>query len=128
MSLIGTPIMANKMTMEKERIQYARVLVDVNVHKMPDVVYFQNERGIVVEQKVKYEWRPSKCTHCQGYGHEIQDCRKKALCFDGQGTNIASSSRPSEQEMEGQPGVITINLRTHDECRMLECERIEQLQ
>lgn len=77
-SLIGTPIMADKMTMEKERIQYARVLVDVNVHKMPDVVYFQNERGIVVEQKVKYEWRPSKCTHCQGYGHEIQDCRKKA--------------------------------------------------
>lgn len=53
---------------------------------------------------------------------------KKALCFDGQGTNIASSSRPSEQEMEVQPGVITINLRTHDECRMLECERIEQLQ
>lgn len=45
------------MTMSKERIHYARILVEVDINSMPEEVFFENELGILVEQKRTYEWK-----------------------------------------------------------------------
>lgn len=49
------------------------------------------------EEKGKMIWQPK---NIQPENEELTKEGEKALCFDGQGSNIASSSRPSEQEME----------------------------
>lgn len=76
-SLVGSPIMADSMTESRERIQYARLLVEVDTKKMPEIVLFANEKGVLVEQQVTYEWKPTQCSFCKGYGHEEPVCKKK---------------------------------------------------
>ncbi|KAJ8422223.1 hypothetical protein Cgig2_027508 [Carnegiea gigantea] len=31
---------------------------------------------VIIRQKVVYEWRPLKCTHCRMFGHTREECRK----------------------------------------------------
>lgn len=47
--------------------------------KLPDTVMFRNEKGILVEQRVVYDWKPTLCNYCQKYGHSEEDCRKKQI-------------------------------------------------
>lgn len=35
-----------------------------------------DEKGIVIQQKVLYEWKPSICTGCRKFGHLKQDCKE----------------------------------------------------
>ena len=43
----------------------------------PEHIDFVNDWDIVVRQKVKYEWKPTKCTNYKMLGHEEKDCRRK---------------------------------------------------
>ncbi|XP_060210447.1 uncharacterized protein LOC132637367 [Lycium barbarum] len=77
-SLIGKPLMADRNTEKKQGLNFARILVEVNMDaKLPDLVLFRNERGNVVEQKVIYDWKPTLCSYRDKYGHSIEECRKK---------------------------------------------------
>ncbi|XP_062075340.1 uncharacterized protein LOC133779387 [Humulus lupulus] len=42
----------------------------------PRSFQFINEHGQVVEQSVEYEWLPTKCKSCSGFGHSMAECRK----------------------------------------------------
>lgn len=37
-----------------------------------------NEKGIMVQQQILYEWKPTLCTGCGGIGHSVEECKKKA--------------------------------------------------
>ncbi|PHU14690.1 hypothetical protein BC332_15895 [Capsicum chinense] len=77
-SLIGKPLMADSNTKKKIGLHFARLLIEVDVGAiLPDVVHFKNEKGVLVEQKVRYDWKPILCKFCQNYGHNEADCRKK---------------------------------------------------
>ncbi|CAI9100057.1 OLC1v1036980C1 [Oldenlandia corymbosa var. corymbosa] len=77
-SNLGQPIMPDIETTEKTKVQYARVLIDVEIQDLlPLEVVFEDELGIIQHQSVFYEWRPTQCTHCKGYGHGVEACRKK---------------------------------------------------
>ncbi|KAM3308578.1 hypothetical protein P3S67_010322 [Capsicum chacoense] len=77
-SLIGKPLMADSNTKKKIGLHFARLLIEVDVGAiLPDVVHFKNEKGVLVEQKVQYDWKPTLCKFCQNYGHNEPDCRKK---------------------------------------------------
>lgn len=79
-SLIGVTIMGDMNTQKKTCINFARILVEVQIkHKLKDVVYFQNEKGIVLEQEIDYEWKHVQCRGCNRYGSEEGDCRKKCM-------------------------------------------------
>uniref|UniRef100_A0A0V0HTR1 Putative ovule protein n=1 Tax=Solanum chacoense TaxID=4108 RepID=A0A0V0HTR1_SOLCH len=45
--------------------------------KLPEVILFKNEKDLIVEQKVLYEWKPTLCCFCSKYGHSEDECRKK---------------------------------------------------
>lgn len=75
--LVGNPVKANSATTMKQRLMYARVMVEVKMnHPLPNTVLFENEVECVVEKKEEYEWKPIFCMHCQIFGHEFQNCRK----------------------------------------------------
>ncbi|XP_062075415.1 uncharacterized protein LOC133779472 [Humulus lupulus] len=76
-STIGKPIMVDKYTRERSRIQVARVLVEMEVTDNPPTsIQYINERGQIMEQGVEYEWFPIKCKNYSGFGHSMTDCRK----------------------------------------------------
>ncbi|XP_060211753.1 uncharacterized protein LOC132639317 [Lycium barbarum] len=76
--LVGNPIRADSATTMKERMTYARVLVEVPLNEeYPTSVMFENEYGKIVEQEVEFEWKPVLCTKCKNFGHRLQECRKQ---------------------------------------------------
>ncbi|XP_074315124.1 uncharacterized protein LOC141651304 [Silene latifolia] len=69
---------ADGATMDKTRLGYARLMVEVQVGQdLPDKIYFKDEKGIEVCVLVEYEWRPDVCTACKRIGHTTEQCKKK---------------------------------------------------
>lgn len=63
--------------MEKTRLGYARLMVEVNVEEnLLEEVDVATEKGLHIKQKVHYEWRPTKFTFCHTFGHIQDECRK----------------------------------------------------
>ncbi|XP_062103549.1 uncharacterized protein LOC133814628 [Humulus lupulus] len=76
-STIGKPLLVDKFTKERSRVQFARVLVEMEISDNPPRNFqFINEHGQVVEQSVEYEWLPTKCKSCSGFRHSMAECRK----------------------------------------------------
>ncbi|XP_062101006.1 uncharacterized protein LOC133806930 [Humulus lupulus] len=77
-STIGRPIMVDKFTRERSRVQFARVLVEMEImDSLPKSIQFINEHGQIMEQGVEYEWLLIKCKTCAGFGHSMVECRKE---------------------------------------------------
>ncbi|KAJ8420501.1 hypothetical protein Cgig2_019205 [Carnegiea gigantea] len=66
----------------------------------PDYVEFVNDFNVVVRQKVKFEWMPVKCGHCQMLGHIEQECGKKG------------TTKMEWREQEQIDGFIRVQSRT----------------
>uniref|UniRef100_A0A803NHS2 CCHC-type domain-containing protein n=1 Tax=Cannabis sativa TaxID=3483 RepID=A0A803NHS2_CANSA len=78
-STIGKPIMVDQYTKDRTRVQFARILVEMDIMDTPPKsIQFLNEFDQLVEQAVEYEWLPVKCKNCNGYGHMQADCRRDA--------------------------------------------------
>lgn len=75
--LVGDALQMDKATKMKDRLQYARVMVEIQLQQdLPEVIYFCNEHGNVIDKQVEYEWRPTLCKKCGGIGHSEEECRK----------------------------------------------------
>lgn len=56
----------------------ARILIEARINQeFPDYISFENERGVMMTQDVKYEWKPIKCEQRHGIGHIMADCKLK---------------------------------------------------
>ncbi|VFQ71387.1 unnamed protein product [Cuscuta campestris] len=77
-TLIGNPIKADKTTIGKTRLNYARIQIEVGMKQhFPEEVQFEDDKGRIITQTVKYESYPISCTHCKAIGHQENLCRKK---------------------------------------------------
>ena len=57
-SLLGTAIMAEKDTQEKNMMNHARVLIGVPTGwAIPKYIFFENEKGFLTRQEVRIEWQ-----------------------------------------------------------------------
>lgn len=75
--IVGKLLKADRATTWKERMTFARVLVEVTLDQpYPQSIMFENEIGKIVEQRVHYEWKPTLCKECNNYRHEMVECRK----------------------------------------------------
>ncbi|XP_074305712.1 uncharacterized protein LOC141640934 [Silene latifolia] len=73
---IGTPLYADPVTTNKERLTFARIMVEVDLAKpLPDFVGLQTPFMGQFMQQVIYEWLPYYCTHCKKLGHEQKVCK-----------------------------------------------------
>uniref|UniRef100_A0A803PYV1 DUF4283 domain-containing protein n=1 Tax=Cannabis sativa TaxID=3483 RepID=A0A803PYV1_CANSA len=76
---IGKPLMEDAVTKDRERLSYARVLIEVQMdQQLPNMIEFENEHGLNTSVSVKYEWKPITCSHCSGIGHSAGECKKAA--------------------------------------------------
>jgi len=76
--MVGNPLKADRATTQKQRLQFARILVEVEPDQMyPDMVMFENECGAIIEQEVRYEWKPVFYKACGNFRHDIRECRKQ---------------------------------------------------
>ncbi|XP_059306501.1 uncharacterized protein LOC132057943 [Lycium ferocissimum] len=97
-SLIGKPIMVDQNIEKKKGLSFARLLVEVDIASMlPDKIFFKNERGDLVEQLVKYDWKPTLCSYCQKYGHMEDQCRKKKGQENNQKVDIGNGNPQTEE-------------------------------
>jgi len=77
-STLGIPIKTDKYTMDKTRLNYARLLIDIAIKgDFPGFIDFINDQDVVMRVQLEYEWKPIKCQHCRMYGHNEEDCIKK---------------------------------------------------
>lgn len=78
------PRCMDEMTKRKSRLQFARVLIDMEIKKNPpEAVKFVNENGVILEQKICYEWKPTRCGKCQGFGHKDEECEVLEIQTNG---------------------------------------------
>ncbi|KAL2901529.1 hypothetical protein RDABS01_026611 [Bienertia sinuspersici] len=72
---IGRLIRLDATTTKRDKLQYARVMVEVLIDQnFPDSVTFMNEKGCHVQAPIGYEWKPTKCGKCKKYGHHETAC------------------------------------------------------
>ncbi|WMV58886.1 hypothetical protein MTR67_052271 [Solanum verrucosum] len=61
-SLVGKPIMVDHNTERKVGLNFARLLLEVEMDTtLPEVILFRSEKGNLIEQKVLYDWKPTLC-------------------------------------------------------------------
>ncbi|XP_010665650.1 uncharacterized protein LOC104882927 [Beta vulgaris subsp. vulgaris] len=75
---IGKVLKTDQASSKKDRLQYARVLIEDEVNQVfPNHVRFVNEKDNIVQIDVVYEWKPEKCEGCKQFGHICVHCKKK---------------------------------------------------
>ena len=75
---LGNVLKIDNATMNKDRLMYARALVELDIRKgLPDEVLFTNEYDEQVKQVVQYDWKPLWCHQCQQQGHQSGACKPK---------------------------------------------------
>jgi len=78
-SSLGIPQKTDKYTKETTMLQYARTLIDMPLQEnFSEYIKFLNDHDVLVRQRVRYEWTPTKCAHCETFGHLEEDYRKKS--------------------------------------------------
>ncbi|XP_056695788.1 uncharacterized protein [Spinacia oleracea] len=76
-SQIGKPIKRDQATLNRDKLQFARVMVDVPLSKeLPDCISFRDENGLMVNVGLYYEWRPTLFSKCKMIGHLQEECRQ----------------------------------------------------
>lgn len=74
-SRVGRPISTDKLTLTKERLSFARVLVEVDAaSELVHSIGINLPNGKTRMQPVLYEYEPSFCSKCKMIGHLTEKC------------------------------------------------------
>lgn len=75
-SKVGKPICVDNFTMQRKRISYARVLVEIDTSVAPnDSFEVRLPCGTVYTQYINFKNLPKFCKHCYYFGHYIGNCK-----------------------------------------------------
>lgn len=98
------------MTTVGARLDYARILVEVNTDKqLPESIPIEGPDGIVLSQQVVYEWNTKKCEKCKLVGHITEQCRRGKTQNRKEGQQEAPQEKIANSEA---PQVQTKSLPT----------------
>ncbi|XP_062110712.1 uncharacterized protein LOC133822399 [Humulus lupulus] len=113
--LIGKLVKQDRATLAREKLQYARVLVEVNLTKdLPEQIKFEDENGDFVYVGVHYEWKPDICEHCKGIGHKKEVCKKRMS--QGEPSQVWKEKK-SEVSIPDPPRVEKLQHRSREQKR-----------
>ena len=75
-SKVGKPLFADQNTTYKDKLTFARVMVEMDVAK-PRVEHVTlNTPFRTTKQRIEYEWIPFYCNCCGKLGHQSDTCKK----------------------------------------------------
>ncbi|XP_074305957.1 uncharacterized protein LOC141641186 [Silene latifolia] len=81
-SLVGKFVRVDDLTLEKNLLGYAKIMVEVEVDQyFPDKIKFDDENGQEVIVLLEYDWLPITCQKCKGIGHRTNMCRGRTRVF-----------------------------------------------
>ncbi|XP_062104168.1 uncharacterized protein LOC133815329 [Humulus lupulus] len=120
---------------------FARVLVEMEItDNPPRSIQFINEYGQIMEQGIEYEWLPTKCKSCSGFGHSMVDCRKEHKTHWVKKEDVAKpevtdektkiSEGPSNEKPEGLSGAADVednSVQQSKEVHVLRLDKFVQL-
>lgn len=99
---------------------YARILIEVGFDQnLPEIIQFMNAKGIMVDQRVNYEWRLIKCTQCNGIGHEAIKCIKKNKGKWVQKRNVSKGKEVNIDE----EGFQMVGSKSNQRDKIVECSK-----
>lgn len=107
---IGKPLATDSMTANRLRLDYARILVEVDQNAShPVEIPITLPDGSSIKQSVLYEWRLIKCGACGLVGHETGQCRRTRMKVQPEKTvqhdELKNSSKGDGGEMLKHPEV-----------------------
>ncbi|GMI70308.1 hypothetical protein HRI_000700100 [Hibiscus trionum] len=74
-SAIGNPLYMDTVTAKLERLEYAKVCVEVSaVSSIPKVIDVMMRDGSIVLVRVIVPWLPPCCSRCSVFGHNDKTC------------------------------------------------------
>ncbi|GFY89293.1 hypothetical protein Acr_06g0012330 [Actinidia rufa] len=98
--LVGKPIHMDKLTTYKERVSFARCLVEIDMAKdLPQAVMLKLTSGEIIEQPILYENLPRFCKLCRVMGHSVEGCSVQK-----------KKPKSKQKEAEGTTGALNTDL------------------
>ncbi|KAG6508184.1 hypothetical protein ZIOFF_033555 [Zingiber officinale] len=108
-SEVGKPLYTDNLTRTRERLEYARLMVEIpaigeRVHEVPITL----PTGVQVDLKIIYEMVPDFCQTCNKLGHQSENCRGNATPVGQQRNNPRTDpngqghGRPRSQSARGR--------------------------
>ncbi|KAF5175628.1 hypothetical protein FRX31_034785 [Thalictrum thalictroides] len=74
-SKIGNPKCCDEITMKRERLDFARLCIEVKADTTyPTTLRFNLGEGKKVVVGVEYTWKPHNCSNCKVFGHTVRNC------------------------------------------------------
>ena len=115
-SYLGTPLMLDAPTLEKKRLDFARVCVEIDIDcEFPTDFDIHMDRNMKVVIGVEYAWKPARCSHCGAFGHTLEKCEKKPRVF----STKQRAARPATSHQQPIPkatvGMATGSAEDSDE-------------
>lgn len=81
-SCIGTPLASDKLTANRDRLSFARVLIDVEIKdSLPRSIPVEMDDGSIYRQPIYFEWRPERWVKCKKYGHGSAVCNSPPITY-----------------------------------------------
>ncbi|XP_026398606.1 uncharacterized protein LOC113294425 [Papaver somniferum] len=119
-SFIGVPLMLDKQTATRSRMNYAMVFVEVTVDSdLPSHI-----DALVGNTKIKvpveYTWKPQKCSHCVVFGHTQNKCvaaivaafvAAANLAADEAAKKLIATTAEQSKKAGGNEGWVVKNLK-----------------
>ncbi|KAI3870072.1 hypothetical protein MKX03_017942 [Papaver bracteatum] len=76
-SALGVPICADQTTLKQQRLNYARIYIQVVSSKPLLDTLLISVKGIDYLLNLEYDWKPLRCTYCFTFGHIESKCTMK---------------------------------------------------
>lgn len=122
---IGEPVSIDKVTFTKDRLAFARALVEIDAsEELVREVKLKFASDKTRKQEVIYENEPKFCSICKVFGHTIISCRHKNVQVDGGYKKPKQGQKAGAKAKQGQN--IAENSDTDIEDNETEVEETDQ--
>jgi hypothetical protein len=118
---LGKLICFNEATEKRERMEYAKCLVEISPEKeLPEFLLIGD--GVETSQKVyiEYNWRPLICTACKVFGHSTNNCdMDKSISEEKvsskKGVQVNESEPTNKNKASWQRNIIGDNVKNRQQ-------------
>lgn len=118
-SRVGKPLYTDKLTSTKERLSFARVLVEVDAaKKLTSSIRIQLPNGRIREQPVVYEYEPKFCASCRMFGHPTDGCKASQ-----QETKQKGTTNQSPKNLEVSKSTTNVETGNHQNAAQVDMGR-----
>ncbi|KAI3891112.1 hypothetical protein MKW98_007417 [Papaver atlanticum] len=76
-SAIGIPICADQKTLKQQRLDYARIYIQIAASKPLLDTLLISVKGIDYILTLEYDWKPARCSYCSTFGNIKSKCTLK---------------------------------------------------